>query len=197
MQAFENDLTDMVKNIKFTNHRDNFQKKIINDTKKIHNSNKISIFMDKTTNLYSTSFANYKKLTINNVTQMYKKAPEIIMNNINKEAKEIATISNIDHKMNSIAEQPAFITIKNHKPKFTTNPTYRLINPSKSEIGKISKLTLDNINTQLTNKLQLNQWKNIKTVTNWFTAIPYKNNTAFIQFDITDFYPPPHHRTHT
>ena len=48
---------------------------------------------------------------------------------------------------------------------------------------------MDNINTQLTNKLQLNQWKNIKAVTNWFTAIPNKNNTAFIQFDITDFYP--------
>ena len=34
VQAFENDHTDMVKNIKFTNHGDNFQKKIINDTKK-------------------------------------------------------------------------------------------------------------------------------------------------------------------
>ena len=50
MQAFENGQTDMVKNIKFTNHLDNFQKKIINDTKKIHNSNKIFIFADKTTN---------------------------------------------------------------------------------------------------------------------------------------------------
>ena len=121
--------------------------------------------------------------------QIYKKAPEIPMNNINKEAKEIATKLNIDHKINSIAEEPAFITIKDHKPNFTTNPTYRLINPLKSEIGKISKHTLDNINTQLTNKLQLNQWKNTKAVTNWFTALPNKNNTAFIQFDITDFYP--------
>ena len=91
--------------------------------------------------------------------------------------------------MNSIAKQTTFITIKDHKPNFTTNPTYRLINPSKSEIGKISKHILDNINTQLTNKLQLNQWKNTRAVTNWFTAIPYKNNIAFIQFDITDFYP--------
>ena len=38
----------MVKNIKFTNHWDNFQKKIINDAKKIHNSNKIFIFADST-----------------------------------------------------------------------------------------------------------------------------------------------------
>ena len=61
------------------------------------------------------------------------------MKNINKEAKEIATKLNIDHEINSITEQPAFITIKDHKPNFITNPTYRLINPSISEIGKISK----------------------------------------------------------
>ena len=41
------------------------------------------------------------------------------MNNINKEAKEIATKLNIDHKINSIAEQSAFITIKDHKLSFT------------------------------------------------------------------------------
>ena len=34
--------------------------------------------------------------------------------------------------------------------------------------------------------LQLNQWKNTKAITNWFTVIPNKNNTAFIQFDITE-----------
>ena len=58
MQAFENDQTDMVKNIKFMKHQDNFQKKIINDPKRKHNSKKIFIFTDKTTNLYSTSFTN-------------------------------------------------------------------------------------------------------------------------------------------
>ena len=103
------------------------------------------------------------------------------MNNINKEAKEIATKLNIDHKINSLAKQPAFITIKDHKPNFKTNPSYQLINPTKSEIGRISKHILNNINTQLKDKLQLNQWKNTKAVN--------KNNTAFIQFDITDYHP--------
>ena len=102
------------------------------------------------------------------------------MNNIHKEVKEIAIVLNIDHKINSIAKQPVFITIKDNKPNFTTNPTYRLINTSKSETGKISKHILDNINTQLIGKLQLNQWKNTKPVTDWFTAISNKNNTVFI-----------------
>ena len=39
-----------------------------------------------------------------------------------------------------------------------SNPTFRLINPAKSEIGKISK--------QL---LKLNQWKNTKALLAWFT----------------------------
>ena len=39
---------------------------------------------------------------------------------------------------------------------------------------------------QLKDKLQLNRWKKTKAVTEWFTAMTNKNNTAFIQFDITD-----------
>ena len=73
--------------------------------------------------------------------------------------------------------------IKDHKPNFKTNPSYQLTNPTKFEIGRISKHILDK------NKLQLNRWKKTKAVTNWFTAITNKNNTAFIQFDITDYYP--------
>ena len=111
------------------------------------------------------------------------------MNNMNKEAKEIATKLYLDLKINSIAEQPVFITIKDHKLNFKTNPSYRLIHPKKSEIGRICKHILDNVNTKLKDKLQLNQWKNTKTVTKWFTAITNKNNTAFIQFDIIDYYP--------
>ena len=36
-------------------------------------------------------------------------------------------------------------------------------------------------------KLQLDQQKNRKVVTNWFPAITKKNNTALIQFDITEY----------
>ena len=50
-----------------------------------------------------------------------------------------------------------------------SKPTYRLINPAKSEIEKISKQLLDRINTTLVSKLKLNQWKNTKAVLAWFT----------------------------
>ena len=83
----------------------------------------------------------------------------------------------------------AFITLKDHKPNFDNNPTCRLINPTKAEIGKISKRILDRINTKVVHTLQLNQWKNTKAVLNWFNSIQCKAPCSFITFDVVDFYP--------
>ena len=40
----------------------------------------------------------------------------------------------------------AFVTLKEHEPNFTTNPKYRLINSSKSELGKDSEILIEKIN---------------------------------------------------
>lgn len=40
-----------------------------------------------------------------------------------------------------------FITLNDHKPNFTTNPKCRLINPLKSELGKVSKFLIEKVNT--------------------------------------------------
>ena len=60
--------------------------------------------------------------------------------------------------MNTLAEQQCFITIKDHKENFRTNPKYRLINPTKSEIGKVSKIILENINNKVRKTTKLNQF---------------------------------------
>ena len=60
------------------------------------------------------------------------------------------------------------MTLKDHKPNFENNATSRLINPAKNEVGKISKVILENINKELQNKLQLQQWNNTTAVINWF-----------------------------
>ena len=59
-------------------------------------------------------------------------------NKINIEAKKIATKLKIDDRVQQFHEAEAFITVKDHKDNFPNFPTFRLINPSKSEIGKIS-----------------------------------------------------------
>ena len=58
-----------------------------------------------------------------------------------------------------------------------------------SEMGKISKQILDRINTNIVNKLRLNQWKNTQAVLNWFNSIENKETYSFIAFDVVDFYP--------
>jgi hypothetical protein len=77
-----------------------------------------------------------------------------------------------------MASKDAFVTLKDHKENFETNPKCRLINPAKSELGKISKIVLDDINTQIRNATGLNQWKNSLSVIDWFKNI--KNITPSI-----------------
>ena len=56
---------------------------------------------------------------------------------INLEAKEIAAGIKLDVRIEYIAKLPAYITLKD-KNNFRSTDPCRLINPYKSEIGKIS-----------------------------------------------------------
>ena len=58
---------------------------------------------------------------------------------MNKQAKKIAEKLNIDDKVEKIQEAEAYVTIKNHKKGFPNNQSFRLINPSKSDIGRSAK----------------------------------------------------------
>ena len=84
-------------------------------------------------------------------------------------------------------KQNRFITLNDHKPNFQNNPTVRLLNPGKNELGRISKTILDKTNVDLRNSLHLNQWKNTQVI-DWFTGIDNKQHYKFIMFDIKDFY---------
>ena len=70
--------------------------------------------------------------------------------------------------MEANEEGNSFITIKGHKENFDKNPTVRLVNPAKNELGRISKLILDKINKKISQKFELNQWKNTDVVIDWF-----------------------------
>ena len=80
-------------------------------------------------------------------------------------------------------------TLKDHKENFNVNPECRLINPAKSELGKVAKTIVENINKTVRKKLHCNQWRNTSNVIDWFQNITDKGNCIFIQFDIEEFYP--------
>ena len=107
----------------------------------------------------------------------------------NLEAKELATSLNIEDRMECLAKQQAFITLMDHKENFKNNPTCRLINPAKSEMGLVSKQILERIIIKMRSTTLLNQWKNTLSVIKWFKNISNKSNHTFVIFDIDSFYP--------
>ena len=189
LDGFEKDLLDMVKAIKFTKHTDKFQAQIKADISKIKESPNVFNFADKTNNLYETSPENHEKLLLENITKTYKKAPEKLEKSINLEAKSIAKHYQLEDRIDSMAKTSAYITLKDHKDNFQMNPSCRLINPAKNELGKISKILLERINKSLVKSLKVQQWKNTDDVIKWFNEIQHKGECTFIQLDIKEFYP--------
>ena len=103
------------------------------------------------------------------------------------QAKSIAQELNIDNRTEQIAKQQAFITLKDHKDNFANHPTCRLINPVKSELGKVGKQILDNNNSKIKKVTRLNQWKNTSDVINWLTNTLDMQKHSFASFDIDSF----------
>ena len=109
LAPFENHLYDMVCNIEFNTGRNDFQKALISDLKKIQSSKNVLVFSDKTTNLYEMSPSRYNSLLTNKITKL------ITNTRINKETTKLSKPLKLDNKMECYAERCVFITLKDHK----------------------------------------------------------------------------------
>ena len=74
----------------------------------------------------------------------------------NYEAKKIVEKLSIDERVEKMQENEAFITIKDHKEGFPHRVSCRLLNPSKTNIGKISKVLLDKITSAILSDTKIN-----------------------------------------
>ena len=189
LTPFENDIYSWLNTIEFSKYRSDFQKKLTQDRRNIQSSTDVYVPADKSTNIYKMNADNYKKLLHSNVTANYKKTGTDSKLKIDRAAKKIAVDLKLDDRIECIAEREAFITLKDHKDNFENNPKCRLINPSKSEIGIISKHHLQEINDALRKRTQYLQWTNTQSVISWFQKIEHNNNQRFMQLDIVEFYP--------
>ena len=123
------------------------------------------------------------------ISKTYKKSSGNIVEKLNAQSARIAEDLKLDDRIEKLAEKEAFVTLKDHKPAFQDHATCRLINPSKSEIGVISKHILDDINTSIINQTKIYQWKNTSSVLKWSNDLQNKILLSFICFDMSDFYP--------
>ena len=130
----------------------------------------------------------YSNLLQNAITSKYKKTDKHTATNINNERVKHARETNIIDRIKINGTGNSFITLKDHKEKFLNRPNTRLLNPAKNEIDRISKHLLQNINTHLSEKMEVNEWKNTESVINWFKNISNKHLYKFLMFDIKDFY---------
>ena len=102
--------------------------------------------------------------------------------------KKIAHKLEIDDRVEKMQETEAFLTIKDHKEGFPHTLSFRLINPSKSDIGKISKSVWYTKNKNIIKQTNVNQWKNTAQVITWFKNIKSKKTSSFVYFDVLSIY---------
>ena len=187
---FETELFELINSIDFKNNITKFQKNLRNDLKSIKKSDKLIVFADKTNNLYKIKANNYNKLLNDAITKDYKKCDNNSVDLINSCAQNILNINNISGKrIPKLNVSKSYITIKDHKDNFPATIKSRLINTSKTSIGKISKLILSSIIKDVRTATGLTQWKNTGELLKWFSALEDRHNKRFVSFDIVEFYP--------
>ena len=123
------------------------------------------------------------------VSKLYKKCNTNKSNLIKINSKQIASKLKIDDCVQKLDENEAYVTIKDHKERFPDKISCRLINPSKTDIGKISKQILDRVSNTILVKNKVNQWKNTYSVLEWYRNIKQKDQCSFVVLDIENFYP--------
>ena len=155
LAAFESELIELVKNIKFRKVNNQLQNQLKEDIKKINLQDKTLTFADKSSNIYRLTQEEYVKMRRNSRTSTYKKTNRNIKIRIDIKGKQI--MENVEKeildRMDINSKNACFITLKDHKEN---NPTVRLINPAENELGRISKAILDNINKRLYTSLNIN-----------------------------------------
>ena len=115
----------------------------MSDIKKINENRGLLIPADKSRNIYIIQKDDYNKYVRDSVTKTCKRSTANKVENISYKSKFLAEELDIDDRIEKMEETEAYITVKDHKEGFPHELSYRLINPSKSDIGKISKNLLD------------------------------------------------------
>ena len=159
------------------------------ELKKMKNENKLIVKADKSNKYYKMDVEDYSQLIRRDINKEYKKGKENNVKDVTKGDKKIAEKLKLEDRIFSTSKREAFLTLKDHKENFVNNKPTRLINPTKSEIGKISKKILESVRDAVKEKTNIMQWKNTVSVLQWFKTITEKQKYTFIQFDIVNFYP--------
>ena len=189
LKPFEDELYETIANLEFHEFRSEFQNKMADSVAKINKSPNVFLLGDKTSNIYEVSVDFYNKYHLINITKDYKIVDDNLVHLTNQEAAVIAKKLDIADRVEIMSRKEGFMSLKDHKPDFQTNPKFRLINPAKSQIGNISRDILQRVNKSLRLTTGLQQWQSTQEVIDWFNGLQGKGRKSFLQWDICEFYP--------
>ena len=188
LKTFQDGMIGIAKNLKFKKVTNQFQNQLRDDLKNIKREDRIIVAADKTRNHYMMDKEKYEDFLNNNITKDYKKADQNVVDDITKNDKVVASKLEIEDRVYCTTKRASFITLKDHKQNFENNPKFRVINPTKSELGRVSKQMLSEIISAVKSKAQLLQFKNTDATIDWFCKLKDKDRLHFIQFDVENFY---------
>ena len=100
---------------------------------------------DKTKNHWKMTKSDYRKHLDENVTAEYQKCPQRIVDNVNREACEIAKKHQLADRMQQPKKTQCRITFKDHKKDHVSRPKFRLINGANTDMGQITKEKLQTV----------------------------------------------------
>ena len=189
LDPFETDLFKLIKMVKFKKVRNNFQMKLNKDIEEVKMSTYIWVRSDKSKNIYKIKPSKYQEILKSKITNNYKIDYNNTIEQINKDTSKFASRLQIEDRLGKFKKKEAYILFKDHKPNFENKLQTRLINPSKTELGRISKYIIQNIVTNVKKANHSNLWENSYEASEWFRRIKNKSKATFMQFDIIDFYP--------
>ena len=188
---FEQDIYDMISKVDFRHYHNSFLDDLAKDLADVSqkNANKVIVAADKTRNLYKCNAEWYRKTVRTEITKDYRGVEDSEVNKANEEAADIAERLELEKRMQAFPKKEVYVTTKDHKDDFARRPKFRLINPAKPDIGRVSRAKLQNWMVRLRKKLDLNQWRSTQEVIDWFKGLQNKQKLKFIKFDIESFYP--------
>ena len=189
LKDFQKGMAELIKDVKFNNHSNEHQEKLKKDVAKINKEKRMYVSADKTSNLYLVEPDQYRKLLQKSVHKEYKKSCEKNVLSDEKADLAMAKKLNIADRVHRTAKRDSFVTLKDHKAGFRSNPQCRLLNPTKPELGRVSKKILDRINSELRRKTNLRQWRRTQETRDWFVKLKQKHTMTFIKFDVEAMYP--------
>ena len=134
-----------------------FQNELKKDLGEMIKLEKVIVAADKSSNFYTCDIPDYKKLRNNNVQKEYRKSTSDAVNTVDKKSGEIAKGLKLDERMQKHSKKECFITLKDHKENFIARPQCRLISPAKSELGRVVKIKLEEINREIRYTTGVNQ----------------------------------------